>query len=116
MVFLESREKAIRVARIVLEKKAENVIIIDVSQISGLTDYLVICTGLTNTQRKAIQRSIEEEMEKLGFTPRGIEGREGTGWTLLDYYDLIVHIFSPRAREFYDIESLYENVPKITEF
>lgn len=116
MNFLKSKEKAIKVAQILLEKKAENVIIIDVSQISGITDYLVICTGLTNTQRKAIQRSIEEEMEKLGFTPRGIEGREGTGWTLLDYYDLVVHIFSPRAREFYSLESLYENVPKITEF
>uniref|UniRef100_A0A7C3MHS5 Ribosomal silencing factor RsfS n=1 Tax=Dictyoglomus thermophilum TaxID=14 RepID=A0A7C3MHS5_DICTH len=116
MNFLESREKALRVAQIVSEKKGENIVIIDVSKALGITDFIIICTGATPLQRKAIQRTIEEEMEKLGFTPRGVEGREGTGWTLLDYYDFIVHIFSPRAREFYGLEELYQNLPKITEF
>jgi len=116
MNFLESREKVLRVAQIISEKKGENIVIIDVSKVLGITDFVLICTGSTPLQRRAIKRTIEEEMEKLGFTPKGVEGREGTGWTLLDYYDFIVHIFSPRAREFYGLEELYQNLPKITEF
>jgi ribosome-associated protein len=113
---LDSKEKALLVARLVSDKKADDVVVFDLSNISGITDFFIICTGATPAQRKAIQRAIEEEMEKLGYRPRGIEGREGSGWLLLDYYDFIVHIFSPKAREFYKIEELYQNVPQYKEF
>ncbi len=116
MKLLESKEKALLIAKMASDKKAENVVIIDVTKISGIADFIIICTGMTPVQRKAIQRNIEEEMEKLGYIPRGIEGKEGTGWTILDYNDVIIHVFSPRAREFYGLEELFNNVPKITEF
>ncbi|MGB9856906.1 MAG: ribosome silencing factor [Dictyoglomaceae bacterium] len=113
---MESKEKAFFVARLILDKKGNDVVVLDLTNISGITDFFIICTGTTPTQRRAIQRTIEEEMSKLGYRPRGIEGREGSGWLLLDYYDFIVHIFSPKAREFYKIEELYKNAPQYTEF
>lgn len=113
---MNSKEKVFHVARLILDKKGFDVIILDLSDISGITDFFVICTGMTLTQRRAIQRAIEEEMDKLGYKPRGIEGKEGSGWLLLDYNDFIVHIFSQKAREFYKIEELYKNAPQYTEF
>lgn len=113
---MDSKEKAFLVARLIISKKGDDVVILDVTNISGITDFFVICTGSSPTQRKAIQRVIEEEMDKLGFKPRGIEGKEGSGWLLLDYNDFIVHIFSPKARDFYKIEELYQKAPQYREF
>jgi len=78
-----------------------------------VTDYFVICTGDSRRQLRAIQRRLCGELKQLGCgTPR-TEGEEGSSWILLDLYDVVVHLFDPEAREFYDLELLWGDAPRI---
>ncbi|MEO0094780.1 MAG: ribosome silencing factor [candidate division WOR-3 bacterium] len=95
-------------ARIISEKKGEDIIIFDLKDISPITDYFVIATGLSDIHNKTIAEHLSEFEE-----PNHIEGLEGGGWILLDYIDVIVHIFSKEAREFYGLERLWGDAPQI---
>ena len=88
-------------------QKAQDAIVLDLAEICSFTDYFVICTGTSTRQNQTIAETIEETLRKDGVRPLHIEGHTEGEWILLDYVDFVVHIFSARAREFYDLERLW---------
>ena len=96
-----------------LDKKAENLIVLDLTKGSAFTDFFVICTGTNRRQVQAIADGVREAVAKKGAKPALVEGYERGDWVLLDYFDFIVHIFMPAAREFYSLERLWGDAEKI---
>ena len=95
------------------DKKAIDVVELDLRGILGYTDFFVICTGNTDRQVKAIHDGIHEGMKKdHGMLPRRVEGLGESRWVLMDYLDVVVHIFTPEARDFYRLEQLWGEAPK----
>ena len=95
------------------DKKASDVILLDIRELSVIADYFVICTGNNSRQINAIRSAIEDKMTEDGLHMRGQEGSADSGWLLLDYGDVIVHIFGPMEREFYRLERLWSNAPTV---
>jgi ribosome-associated protein len=94
------------------DKKAHDVVELDLRGVLGYTDYFVICSGNSSRQVKAIQDGILEGLKGAHrTTPRRVEGSADTGWILMDYLDVIVHIFTPETREFYRLEQLWGEAP-----
>ncbi|GFP21137.1 ribosome-associated protein [Candidatus Hakubella thermalkaliphila] len=106
---LDSKELAIQVARAALEKKAENIIILDVEKRLIITDYFIICSGLNVIQVQSISEFIQESLEKEGYRPVRVEGDGQSGWVLLDYLDVVVHVFSAEQRDYYQLERLWKD-------
>jgi ribosome-associated protein len=101
------------VATYAADVKAIDPVELDLRGVLGYTDYFVICTGNTDRQTKAIHDRIHERMKKdHGLLPRRVEGLSEARWILMDYLDVIVHIFTPEAREFYRLEQLWGEAPK----
>lgn len=90
-----------------LDKKAENISLLDLRNGSAFTDFFIIATGTNIRQVQAIADGIEESLKKIGQRPSLIEGYERAEWILLDYFDFIVHVFTPATREFYALERLW---------
>ena len=90
-----------------LEKKALEVLILDVRKITTLTDFFVICTSESAPQTRAITDHIHEQMKEDGIKAWHIEGYEHLDWVLLDYINIVVHVFSRESRDYYDIERLW---------
>jgi ribosome-associated protein len=95
------------------EKKAEEVAVLDVRDLTSFTDYFVLCNGESEPQLRTISRNIEEKMTAAGIRPHHLEGKPENGWLLMDYDDFVVHIFSPEKRSFYDLERLWADAPRI---
>ncbi len=91
------------------DKKAYDIKILDIKKISSIADYMVIADGINKNQVQAMCDAVTEEMGKAGFLSKSIEGYSEGGWILLDYYDIIIHIFSDEARRFYDIERIWSD-------
>jgi ribosome-associated protein len=85
----------------------------DMREISFFTDYFIICSGKSDRQVQGIADSVETEMKKNGISPLGIEGFTEGKWILLDYSDVVVHVFYAPIREFYDLERLWSDAPRI---
>ncbi len=96
------------------EKKAFDIKLINISKISTLCDYIVIADGTNKKQVQALSDNVEDAMHKAGFSHKGIEGYSEGGWILLDYYDIIVHIFSEESRRFYNIEKIWNDGDYVT--
>ena len=96
-----------------LDKKAQDVIVLDLRPASAFTDAFVICTGTNIRQVQAIADSIEETLKKAGQRPALVEGYSRAEWILMDYFDFIVHIFTPATRTFYDLERLWGDAETI---
>ena len=111
---LNSRALAEKIARLSLQKKAQDVVILDLRKLTTITDFFVICTGETDVQVKAITDHIEEELEKEDIRVWHREGYEYLRWVLLDYVDVVAHVFQPETRSFYALESLWGDA-EITE-
>ena len=95
------------------DAKAIDPIELDLRDVLGYTDYFVICTGNTDRQAKAIHDRIHEGMKKEhGLLPRRVEGLAEARWILMDYLDVIVHVFTPEAREYYRLEQLWGEAPR----
>jgi ribosome-associated protein len=93
--------------------KALDLVELDLRDVLGYTDYFVICTGNTDRQTKAIHDRIHERLKKdHGILPRRVEGLSEARWILMDYLDVVVHVFTPDAREFYRLEQLWGEAPK----
>ena len=93
--------------------KANDIVEIDLRGVLGYTDYFVICSGNTERQAKAIHDGILEGMKKeQGIIPRRVEGATEASWILMDYLDVVVHIFTPDARDYYRLEQLWGEAPK----
>jgi ribosome-associated protein len=100
------------ICRFASDKKAADIVEIDLRGVVGYTDYFVICTGNTERQTKAIHDGILAGIkEEYGVTPRRVEGLTARAWVLMDYLDVVVHIFTPATREFYRLERLWGEAP-----
>jgi ribosome-associated protein len=113
MTGLSAGEKAALTSRVAADKKATHVVVLDMREASSITDYFLICSGGSLRQVQAIADAIGEELSQAGSTSLGTEGYREGQWILMDYGDLIVHVFSQETREFYDLERLWANAPKI---
>ncbi|MCM1545938.1 MAG: ribosome silencing factor [Clostridiales bacterium] len=113
----QSKQKTLQICKILSDKKAYGIVYIDVESKSSLCDYFVICSGRSSTQVKSLAENLEEKLEKeCGLSPRRREGvREGR-WAVLDYEDVIVHIFNDEERDFYRLERLWEDGKNLTKF
>lgn len=88
-------------------KKAEDLVALDLSSLRGVADYFLICTGQSEPQVKAISEAVEDQLREAGAKVWHIEGREGRRWVLLDYVDVVVHVFHTQTREYYLLERLW---------
>lgn len=95
------------------DKKAVDIVLLDIRELSVIADYFVICTGSNPRQIQAIASAIEDKMSELHIHTRGREGSSDSGWLLLDFGDIIVHIFGPMEREFYRLERLWSEAPTV---
>ncbi len=112
-----SMQKTLQICGYLSDKKAYGIVYIDVESKTSLCDYFVICSGRSSTQVKSLAENLEEKMEKdCSLTPRRREGvREGR-WAVLDYQDVIVHIFNDEERDFYRLERLWEDGKNLTRY
>jgi ribosome-associated protein len=100
------------IAGFAADKKAIEVVELDLRGVLGYADYFVVCTGNTDRQVKAIHDGIHEGMKKEhGLLPRRVEGLPQAHWVLMDYLDVVVHVFTPETREFYRLEQLWGEAP-----
>ena len=100
------------IARLAADKKALDVVELDLRGVLGYTDYFLVCSGNTGRQSKAIHDGILEGLKREhDTTPRRVEGSGDTGWILMDYLDVVVHIFTPETRAFYRLERLWGEAP-----
>lgn len=107
-------EEAVRIAaRAAGEKKATDIVVLDLKKVASFTEYFVICSGASTRQVAAIAEAVEENLRKAGKRPLHTEGYSSAEWILLDYGDFIVHVFSNSARRFYDLERLWRDAGRI---
>ena len=92
----------------VLQKKAKNIVVLNVKEISSFTDYMLICSGSTDRQVQAISSAIQEYLKKEDIRPLGVEGESNAEWILLDYDDVVISVFQDEARSFYGLEDLWD--------
>jgi ribosome-associated protein len=109
----DSQRTAVAAARAALEKKAEEVAVLDLRGVSGYADFLVICSGQSDRQLEAIAESVEGELRALGSRAIGSEGQRGGRWVLLDFGDVVVHVFHRDERAHYDLEGLWADAPRV---
>jgi ribosome-associated protein len=109
----DSTQKAVQAARTAIDKKAIDTIVLDLKDRSTITDYFVICSGENTAQIRAISEAIEKKFTEFSISPLGIEGLDFCRWVLMDYDDVIVHIFSKEARAYYEIERLWKDAQRI---
>lgn len=109
-----SKDDALATAQAVLDKKAQDVVLLEISQVVSYADYFLICSGRSGIQVKAIANAVEEYLKDRGIRPLHIEGLSEGRWVLLDYDELIVHVFLEEARQFYNLERLWGDVPCTT--
>jgi len=101
------------IAAYAADKKAIDIVALDLRAVAGYTDYFVICSGNTDRQTKAIHDGINQGLKKADrVLPRRVEGLSEARWILMDYLDVVVHVFTPETRDFYRLESLWGDVPR----
>lgn len=110
---LTPKEIAIRLAQILDEKKGTQILVLETDGLTSLADYFVIATGASAPQLKAMADACEKTLKEEGVMPHHIEGHRGGTWILHDYADVILHIFSEEAREFYSLDRLWADAVEI---
>ena len=111
---LPARDCAITAAKAADSKKATDILVLEVGDLVGLTEYFVIATAANRLQARAVCDEVEKQcLEKAGAKVKHCEGTGDNSWNLLDYGSFIVHVFSPEAREFYKLEDVWKNAPSI---
>ncbi|MGO0060471.1 ribosome silencing factor [Brevibacillus fluminis] len=96
------------------DKKAENIVVMDISKLSVIADYFIVCHGNNERQVQAIVTEIRDQAHKNGYAVRGIEGADEGRWVLVDLKDVVVHVFHREERDFYNIERLWSDAPIVT--
>ena len=111
---MDSRKLALLCRKLADDKKAENIIILDVREVSSVTDYFVIASGSSEPHLRAIVEEITDRIrEDFGVRPRAVDGTTRAAWVVLDYFDVIVHVMRQDVRERYDLETLWGDAPRI---
>lgn len=105
---MENFDLVTKIVKVLDEKKAEDIKVIKISELTVMADYFIIANGTSNTHVRALAEEVEEELSKDGIGARSIEGR-ATGWILLDYNDVVVHVFTPHDRDYYNLERLWKD-------
>jgi ribosome-associated protein len=108
-----SRTKSLLSVRAAIEKKATELVLLEMREVSSYTDYFLICSGKSDRQVQAIAQRIAEVLAELGIQPLGLEGTSEGKWVLMDYGDLVIHVFLEPIRRFYDLEGLWIDAPRI---
>lgn len=106
---MNSYEQAVMAAKAISSKKGLDIQVIEISDVSVLADYMVIATGTSSTHVKALADEVEYKLDEAGVSVSHIEGYRSNSWILLDYVDVIVNVFSDEAREFYDLDRLWQD-------
>ena len=106
---MNTYEQAILTAKALDSKKGLDIQVIEIGDVSVLADYMVIATGTSSTHVKALADEVEYQLDKEGISVSHVEGYRSNTWILLDYIDVIVHAFSDEARDFYDLERLWQD-------
>ena len=109
----ENKEKALKIAEIITAKKARDIVILDMRKVSGICDYFVICSGDSTTQVKAIYEEARRMCKKNMIKIRSFEIDQSSHWILVDFFDVILHIFLDETRKFYNLEYLWSTAKKI---
>ena len=107
------KQMAIMAAEAADDKKATDIVILDVRSLTTIADYFVFCNGNSELQVKAIAESIEEKLAEKGIFPQNIAGKGENRWVLMDYADVIVHVFHKEDREYYELDRLWGDAEKI---
>jgi ribosome-associated protein len=110
---LETEDAVTIATQAASEKKATDLVVLDLRKAASFTEYFLICTGASTRQVQAISNAVEEALLKNGKRPGHIEGYSSAEWILLDYGDFIVHVFGPASRRFYDLERLWRDAPRV---
>ncbi|MFQ5818173.1 MAG: ribosome silencing factor [Terriglobia bacterium] len=106
--------EAVRQAiKAVQEKRAFDLALLDLRTVASFTDYFLLCTGASTRQVQAIADAVEAQLDRIDLTPLHVEGYEFGEWVLVDYLDFVVHIFSERARAYYDLERLWRSARRL---
>ena len=105
--------KAVRIAKAAVDLGAENLVALDVRELTSFADVFILATGGSNRHVRSIADAVEEVVEELGERPLGIEGYDEGRWLLLDLGDVIVHVFQSEVREHYDLERLWSEAPRL---
>ena len=109
----DSRMKSLLSVRAAIEKKATEMVLLEMRGVSSYTDYFFICSGKSDRQVQAIAQRVAEVLGEEGIQPLGLEGMSEGKWILMDYGDLVVHVFLEPIRRFYDLEGLWVDAPRI---
>lgn len=110
---MTSLEMTRKIASILDEKKAQGIEAIHVEGVTSIADYFVIASGTSTTQVKSLSDDLEEQLSVVGVEPKRVDGYLSASWIVLDYYDVIVHIFCGETREFYSLERLWSDGGKV---
>jgi ribosome-associated protein len=95
------------------DKKAYDLVVLDISKIASFASYFLLCTGDSSRQMQAIADEVEKKLKAFGIRPSHVEGHKNSEWILMDYMDLVIHIFSKNARAYYDLERLWRDGKKL---
>lgn len=112
---LAAKDKALRAQTALADKRAIDPVVLDMRDITLITDYFIICHGTSNVHIRALGDAVIEALKEDGVRPIGVEGRDEGRWVLLDYGDVIIHIFAEEDREFYALERLWGDAPRVAE-
>lgn len=107
------KEMALLLVRALDSKKGQDILLLETDGLTTLSDYFVLCTGTSAPQLKALADAAEKSMKENGMLPHHVEGHRGGTWILQDYGDVVLHLFSPEAREFYDLDRLWQDAKKV---
>jgi len=110
---MRALDKAKLCLKIIRERKAIDPVLFEVGKLVSITDYFLIASGNSSRQIQAIARHLQRRMREQGFRPDGIEGEQEGHWVLMDYGDVVIHLFYQPIREFYDLEGLWIEAPRM---
>lgn len=110
---ISSWDKTLLLARAALEKKAGDLVVMEVRELTSIADYFIICSGRSDRQVQSIARGIEESLRQAGHSPLSVEGAIRGHWVLMDFTDVIVHVFYEPVREFYDLDGLWGHATRV---
>ncbi len=112
---LDIRQQVAQAVKAIESKKGEDIVILEMDRNSGaFTDYFLVCTGTNPRQVQAIADDVQRQLEQVGQRPNSVEGYNQAEWVLVDYVHFVLHVFSERARKFYDLERLWKSATRLT--